>query len=287
MFAKLFSRITESSLMEEPIEVRYVFVMLLAICDPTGHVIGTDVAIARRINMPVADFTRCVEQLKHPDPDSNSKEEDGRRVVNSEGERGYKVVNYLTYREMRDEHDRREYMRDYMKKYRENKASVKPVKPRKQKLTALAKAEEEAKADADNDSASPGSGATEYSLFVKAWMPYYKARTGGEYPFNGRDGKAVNELLAHFKTGESVRVFIKACHARALEGFPFGATATLYDFSNNIARLQDALAKPPKINGTHQSGDSARNCGHNAGVADSYANRPKRSPQGESPETGD
>lgn len=162
MFAKLFSRITESSLMEEPIEVRYAFVMLLAICDPTGHVIGTDIAIARRINMPVSDFQRCIAELRDPDPDSNSKEEDGRRVVVSEGERGYRVVNYLTYRDMRDEDDRREYMRDYMQKYRERKAlqnGKTPVKRRKQKLTVLANAEGEAYADVkeegERDSAHP------------------------------------------------------------------------------------------------------------------------------------
>lgn len=147
MFAKLFSRITESSLMEEPIEVRYAFVMLLAICDPTGHVIGTDVAIARRINMPIEDFVRCAGVLMEPDLHSNSKERDGRRIVPSDHERGYLVVNYLTYRDMKTEDQKREYMREYMRKRREGERLTRRVKPCKTKLAPLGQAEGEAEAE--------------------------------------------------------------------------------------------------------------------------------------------
>lgn len=122
MFAKLFSRITESSLMEEPLEVRYVFMMMLAMCDPTGHVIGTDIAVARRMNISEDEFRKCAESLMAPDPDSNSKEEDGKRITLSKGERGYFVVNYLTYRDMKTEIHKRDYMREYMRKRREAKA---------------------------------------------------------------------------------------------------------------------------------------------------------------------
>lgn len=134
MYAKLFSRITESSLMEEPINVRYTFVLLLAIADPEGCVVGTDVAIARRLNMNLDEFRGCIEVLRQPDPDSNSKSHDGRRVIESDGERGYQLVNYTTYRDMKDEEDRRTYMREYMRKYREGKQSVNGGK---QKLAQL------------------------------------------------------------------------------------------------------------------------------------------------------
>lgn len=129
--------------MEEPLEVRYCFVMLLAVCDPTGHVIGTDVAIARRMNIPVLQFRECIAALMEPDQNSNSKEEDGRRVVVSDCERGYRVVNYLTYRDMRDEEQRREYMRSYMRKYRECKPPLTPVNNGKPPLAQAEAAEEE------------------------------------------------------------------------------------------------------------------------------------------------
>jgi hypothetical protein len=121
MYSKLFARITESSLMEEPIPTRYVFVMLLAIADAQGYVIGTDVAIARRLNMPLRDLLGSIDRLMEPDAHSNSQAEDGRRVIRSDGERGYKIVNYAVYRDLKSAEGKREYMRDYMRDYRAGK----------------------------------------------------------------------------------------------------------------------------------------------------------------------
>lgn len=143
MYVKLFSRITESSLMEEAIPVRYTFVMLLAIADPEGLVVGTDIAIARRLNMPLADFIACIDTLRKEDPHSNSKEEEGRRLIESEGERGYQIVNFVKYRDMKDEDQRRSYMRDYMRDYRGGKLSVNTRKhPLTQEAVAATEAEE-------------------------------------------------------------------------------------------------------------------------------------------------
>ena len=160
MFAKLFSRITESSLMEEPISVRYTFVLMLAIADPEGYVIGTDVAIARRLNMKLNEFKAAIEILMQPDPNSNSKEQDGRRIVVSNGERGYHVVNFVNYRDTKDPQQRREYMRSYMKARRsaaqktrenigetENVNNVNFCKP----MLTQAEAEAEAEAEADKE----------------------------------------------------------------------------------------------------------------------------------------
>ncbi len=152
MYAKLMSRVTESSLMEEPIDVRYCFLMMLAIADPQGYVVGTDIAIARRINMPLEQFKSCLQELMKPDENSNSKEAEGRRVVNSDCERGYYLVNYVKYRDTRDEEHRREYMRNYMRKYRDDKplsGTVKSVNSGKQKLSKLAKAEVKEEADVE------------------------------------------------------------------------------------------------------------------------------------------
>lgn len=161
MYVKLFARITESSLMEEEIAVRYTFVMLLALADPSGLVVGTDIAISRRLNMPTKLFAKCVKSLQEPDPSSNSKECDGRRIIPSEAERGYQIVNYAKYRDLQSEDERRAYMRDYMRNYREGKPTAhvpkeKPVnnvknsKPRLAKLTqadAASEASSEAKTE--------------------------------------------------------------------------------------------------------------------------------------------
>lgn len=148
MYAKVFSRITESSLMEEEIPVRYTFVMLLAIADPTGLVVGTDVALARRLNMPLAEFQKCISALQNEDPDSNSKEEAGRRIIPSIGERGYQLVNFVKYRDMRDEESKRRYMREYMREYR----SKDDVNSCKENLTVLGQAEAESEAQVEENS---------------------------------------------------------------------------------------------------------------------------------------
>jgi len=139
------ARITESSLMEEDVLTRYVFMMLLAIADPEGYVVGTDVAIARRINVSVAELKGALERLMAPDPSSNSREREGRRVIESDIERGYFLVNYRKYRDTRDEESRRKYMKDYMQNYRSG--GVNHVNNRKQRKPPLAKVEVQVEAE--------------------------------------------------------------------------------------------------------------------------------------------
>ena len=138
MYAKLFARVTDSSLMEESIPVRYTFIMLLAVADQEGCVIGTDVALSRRLNIPLDEFRQCVERLGKPDPDSNSKELDGVRLVKSEGERGYQIVNYVKYRNIKGQDDKREYMRNYMRERRKSQQNNGFVKLVNSPLTVLA-----------------------------------------------------------------------------------------------------------------------------------------------------
>jgi hypothetical protein len=143
MYAKLFSRITQSSLMEQDIKTRYVFMMLLAIADSAGDVIGTDIAIARTLNIPREDFEQAIAALMSPDPESNSPEEDGRRVVSSDAGRGYRIVNYTKYREIKTTEEKREYMREYMRRRRNSLKSsdVADVKSCKDELDDVTQGE--------------------------------------------------------------------------------------------------------------------------------------------------
>jgi uncharacterized phage protein (TIGR02220 family) len=93
-----------------------------------------------------------------PDPNSNSKEREGKRVVDSDCERGYYLVNYTKYRDTRDEESRREYMKSYMRKYRGGNNNGEPVNTRKQPLATLAllaEAEAEVKEEEDLLSGKP------------------------------------------------------------------------------------------------------------------------------------
>lgn len=112
MYAKLYAQVVASSLTQnEPIDVRGVFFMLLAMADRWGNVAGVDGALARIINVPLETFVNAVERLMQPDPASQSPEHEGRRLIRLEGSPGYFIVNYAKYAGIVSESQRREYFR--------------------------------------------------------------------------------------------------------------------------------------------------------------------------------
>ncbi len=160
-YAKLFSTITESSLWSGSKESRLLFVSMLARADSVGFVEAALTGLSRIANLTMEETAQALRELMAPDPESKSKEADGRRVV--EVPRGWCLVNYESYRERRDEESRREYMREYMTQYRKrsvntgkqsvNKpdSSTSPRKLRKLCKPPLAKAEAEAEAEAEQN----------------------------------------------------------------------------------------------------------------------------------------
>ena len=193
MFAKLFSRITQSSLMEEPVEARYCFMMMLAIADTHGYVIGTDVAIARVINLPLPVFQTCIAALCAPDPDSNSQEAEGRRIVKSEGERGYFLVNYTAYRQIKSEEEKRAYMREYMRQRRKAKAGkdVTDVKFCKTELSDVTQGEGEGEEEGETHTLSGEK--TKKQQIEEAFEQFWKV-----YPKKTNKAKAQQTFPRYF-----------------------------------------------------------------------------------------
>lgn len=150
MYAKLFARIAQSSLMEQDVETRYCFMMLLAIADIEGEIIGTDIAISRSINLPLESFKKSVMALMEPDPDSNSQVMEGRRICASENGRGYRVVNYKEYRSIKTAEEKRIYMREYMRE-RRKKEGCKTVSFCKNPLSHVTHAEAEEETEAEEE----------------------------------------------------------------------------------------------------------------------------------------
>lgn len=66
--------------------------------------------------MPMDQFRSYIDVLARPGPDSNSIEKEGRKIVLSDGERGYHIVNLCSYRNLKSLDEKRVYMRDYMRK---------------------------------------------------------------------------------------------------------------------------------------------------------------------------
>ena len=210
MYAKLFSRIAQSSLMEEKVSTRYVFMMMLALSDRHGDVIGTDVAIARMMNVSKDEFHEALAPLLAPDLDSNSQAEEGRRLVPSENGRGYKVVNYECYRDMKSDEEKREYMRNYMRERRAaEKDAVKPVKKCKAELSDVTHTEVDTNTNTDTLPPNPQRGEAAPSLphhgdFREAWSRWEKHRREIKKPLRPTQTEAQLKKLATMTEARAV-----------------------------------------------------------------------------------
>jgi hypothetical protein len=124
MYSKVFQQIFESSISEDHV-VRHVFMDLLVLADRHGEVDMTPMAISRRTNVPIGIVSRALHALSQPDPHSRTQIEEGRRIalLDSHRDWGWRIVNFHHYNAMRNEDARREYFRDYKRRYRQELAS--------------------------------------------------------------------------------------------------------------------------------------------------------------------
>ena len=122
MYAKIYEQIFDSSIAEN-YQVRHVFEDLLKLADKDGTVNRTHEAIARRTNVPLEIVRMAIAELEKPDPRSQSKEADGRRIVRLEEDRdwGWRIVNHGYYRSLKTEEDRRQGIKERVRKHREDK----------------------------------------------------------------------------------------------------------------------------------------------------------------------
>lgn len=81
--------------------------------------------IADEVGLTVAEVRAALLKLEEPESDSRSPEEEGRRIIRMDEHRdwGWRVVNYLKYRAIRDEDDRREQNRLAQAAWRERNKS--------------------------------------------------------------------------------------------------------------------------------------------------------------------
>lgn len=119
MYAKIFQSIYDGTLVEDW-RALITFEQLLILSDADGIVDMTAHAIARRTGIPIEHIEAGLRFLEQPDPRSRTATAEGRRLIRLDESRdwGWQIVNHQTYRDMRTADDRREYMRKYMKDYR-------------------------------------------------------------------------------------------------------------------------------------------------------------------------
>lgn len=105
-YTKLFSNIITSTIWNEDDQTRIVWITMLALADKNGEVQGTVPGLARIAGVPTEACRNAIAKFLAPDPDSRSKDDEGRRIEPIDG--GWFLINYAKYREMASDSDRKE-----------------------------------------------------------------------------------------------------------------------------------------------------------------------------------
>ncbi len=125
MYAKLFSSILDSSLWTADPPTRILFLTMLAMADREGRIFASRSGLCRRACIPPEDFDRALAVLQGPDEESSdltrNPSNGGRRIELADG--GWQVLNYVYYRDLRDEDERRHDTRERVRRFRQRKRS--------------------------------------------------------------------------------------------------------------------------------------------------------------------
>ena len=113
-FTKLVPEIIQSSIWNEPAEVRCVWIAMIATKDADGYVRGDVRTIARMANVSVDAASDALKMFQAPDPSSHTPDNEGRRIMPAPG--GWIVLNHDLYRCHDDIY--RERTRERVRKHR-------------------------------------------------------------------------------------------------------------------------------------------------------------------------
>lgn len=120
MYGKIFRQIYASSIAQN-YKVRHIFMDLIVLADAEGIVDMTPESIAGLTRVPIDDLRQAIAILEKPDAQSRTPDHQGARLIRLDDHRnwGWRIVNYVNYRGIKDEEGRKVYMRKYMKEYRQ------------------------------------------------------------------------------------------------------------------------------------------------------------------------
>jgi len=161
MYAKIFAALFDGS-MRGKSDIQLVFINMLARADEEGFVDKHPKSIADETGLSLKKVKSALISLQSPDPDSRTPDREGRRILLIDPENrnwGWQIVNYLKYRAIQNQSDRRETWKKASQKRRDEKKTSTIVYKRQQASTTvntpLAKSTEvEAEAEGEEESLS-------------------------------------------------------------------------------------------------------------------------------------
>lgn len=137
---------------------------MLAMTDRQGRVFGSIPGLANRARIDVEACRGAIASFLAPDPDSRTKDAEGRRIEEIDG--GWRLLNHAKYRALQDQETVKEAKRKW---WQENRALDKTRKTRSRSIQAEADTEADTKRKKKKPEATPLPESFGISERVKSW----------------------------------------------------------------------------------------------------------------------
>jgi hypothetical protein len=118
-YTKLFGSIVASTIWRESKETKIVWITMLALADAYGIISASIPGLADLAKVTISECEEALQRLMSPDPYSRTKDFEGRRIEEVEG--GWRILNYVKYRNLWTEDDRRAYKAKWDRENRNNR----------------------------------------------------------------------------------------------------------------------------------------------------------------------
>lgn len=138
-YTKLFSTIIHSTIWQESLEVKVVWITLLALKDRDGKVSCSVPGLAAAAGVSIEQVEGALEKFRQPDKYSSTKENEGRRIQDCDS--GWFILNHFKYQEAMSLEDRRAYWALRQREARARK-SVTSRKIKKREIETMRRAQE-------------------------------------------------------------------------------------------------------------------------------------------------
>lgn len=121
-YTKLFSSILASSVWQESLPTKIVWITMLALKNERHEVEASLPGLAKFAGVTIKECEEAVNKFEAPDKYSRNPEHDGRKIIRCHS--GWKILNGDYYSHLMSADERREYQREYMKEYRKRKKDL-------------------------------------------------------------------------------------------------------------------------------------------------------------------
>lgn len=115
----LFRSILDSTIWQESIDTKILWITMLAMADRDGAVHASIPGLAARAKIGIEECEASIQRLMSPDPYSRTKDNDGRRIAEIDG--GWRLLNHSKYRDLAAKEDARAKNAERQRRFQERR----------------------------------------------------------------------------------------------------------------------------------------------------------------------